>query len=886
MLPESLTGSYKRYKEDTKLFVTWLHKKALSYGYKAPDSRCATVEDEDDSGAAGPMFAKDEHQSGLRTLSTKELISQARTVADCVNPKIELPAVVQSLLYQAIPARKRCAAWFHRGSSDGVSADVKKSNDAHEHFIKVLEIVFDVLEPRFEISDSVKPPPSPTAQAGNRFAQLEVEDISQETLDSTPSVPAYKPKEKSPTASNDEYELELSFESDLQFIVYCLYEDLHNLEDFLVKTWSEVRDGTLGGRTAAFLTNISLELVRNIEEDIIALSPARFSQNSYRSITGIIYSVPDFKLPGSVFTPDSLPQGSRVEGFIYQPAFQLLEKYRSYIRLTKDSFSVAPKELQYLLQPDLMPLTTDWKMDDIIITQMLLDLEFKFGVEMGKNNADKARAAGWLPQITEGYRHFTAHYDEITVAFDKILHDGQVCIAAVFGAQVILGIHKVLHGKVSGAYRDLRLRGAIAEKTVAIEWSWDRRYEKRHGLVPYRHELEKEWASEAAVFDAVSASYTIKTVIKENSLVGFKQIFQGEAGKAPQSRSQLVEEMYNRGILSSSSLVPSKSPSFYYTHNPVYSGVESLKLSIDMEQVGVGISNGVCSVSAVSHLYNALRQKGMVKGHWVALDAVIDAHIGKLFMGSRPITASQMVNRLYLCMKLPAAALAKTYRGEKPNFKKLVRRSTEDVFALSDVSAQLMTYLQGEQSAERLVCNVARLLGKIGKETSVQQACLVNVELLEAIKSSVQASLLRTDLDLIPVTRQCITLLQRIREAFKSKLGIEYQFGGLDISTLVRQSSNVMVTEIFYDAFCREVNESRFPGSRQNKVRSKLPSSYGEDGKMLSIAAEVFQNFLAEVDVPITAEPFDVSATSLCPAAYQPSRKTLDHWKKIMETFS
>ena len=61
MLPESLTGSYKRYKEDTKFFVTWLHKKAISCGYKAPDSRCATVEDEDESGDAGPMFAKDEH---------------------------------------------------------------------------------------------------------------------------------------------------------------------------------------------------------------------------------------------------------------------------------------------------------------------------------------------------------------------------------------------------------------------------------------------------------------------------------------------------------------------------------------------------------------------------------------------------------------------------------------------------------------------------------------------------------------------------------------------------------------------------------------------------------------------------------------------------------
>ena len=262
------------------------------------------------------------------------------------DPKIEVPAAVQSLLYQAIQARKRCAAWIHRVSSEGVSADVKKSNDAHEHFIKVLEIIFHVLEPRFEIIDSVHPPSSTTAPSSNRFEQLEVKDISQETLDSIPSVPAYRPKEDSSTTSNDEYELEPAFESDLQFIVYCAYEDLHNLEKFLFKIWSEVKEGSLEPRTAALITNISLRLVRNIEDDVIALSPARFSQNSHRSITGIIHLVPEFKIPGPGpgFTHDMLPISSKVEDFTYQPSSQLLEKYRLYFRHVEDSFAVAPIE--------------------------------------------------------------------------------------------------------------------------------------------------------------------------------------------------------------------------------------------------------------------------------------------------------------------------------------------------------------------------------------------------------------------------------------------------------------------------------------------------------------------------------------------------------------
>ena len=275
-----------------------------------------------------------------------EIIDSVHPPSSNFDPKIEVPAAVQSLLYQAIQARKRCAAWIHRVSSEGVSADVKKSNDAHEHFIKVLEIIFHVLEPRFEIIDSVHPPSSTTAPSSNRFEQLEVEDISQETLDSIPSVPAYRPKEESSTTSNDEYELEPAFESDLQFIVYCAYEDLLNLEKFLFKIWSEVKEGSLEPRTAALITNISLRLVRNIEDDVIALSPARFSQNSHRSITGIIHLVPKFKIPspGPSFTHDMLPISSKVEDFTYQPSSQLLEKYRLYFRHVEDSFAVAPIE--------------------------------------------------------------------------------------------------------------------------------------------------------------------------------------------------------------------------------------------------------------------------------------------------------------------------------------------------------------------------------------------------------------------------------------------------------------------------------------------------------------------------------------------------------------
>ncbi|CZT47854.1 uncharacterized protein RSE6_08472 [Rhynchosporium secalis] len=193
-------------------------------------------------------------------------------------------------------------------------------------------------------------------------------------------------------------------------------------------------------------------------------------------------------------------------------------------------------------------------------------------------------------------------------------------------------------------------------------------------------------------------------MIRENSMIFFKHNFQEtSAFKNPENLHGLIEKMHKNGVMKSSILVPSKCESFYYSHKPVYSGLESLKLSFGMENVVVGAANAFCAVSAVSPLYNALQQQNMLKGHWRDLDNIITANISEIFRGSLPVTAKQMVNRLYLCMKIPVAAFSETYRGAKPNFNHLIGRDSEETIQASSVSTHLSWYLQGEDSAERFV---------------------------------------------------------------------------------------------------------------------------------------------------------------------------------------
>ncbi|CZT11324.1 uncharacterized protein RAG0_15496 [Rhynchosporium agropyri] len=132
-------------------------------------------------------------------------------------------------------------------------------------------------------------------------------------------------------------------------------------------------------------------------------------------------------------------------------------------------------------------------------------------------------------------------------------------------------------------------------------------------------------------------------------MIFFKNNFQEtSAFKNPENLHGLIEKMHKKGVMKSSTLVPSKCESFCYSHKPVYSGLESLNLSFGMENVVVGVANSFCAVSAASPLYNALQQQNMLKGYWRDLDNIIAANVSEIFRGSLPVTAKQMVNRLYL----------------------------------------------------------------------------------------------------------------------------------------------------------------------------------------------------------------------------------------------
>lgn len=272
MLPEFLASSYRRYKEDTALFTTWLAKAAASSGYKprttkrrdpvevGPPKPVATANGSETTkvlasapNAPGRMKGKDrkaaknaadgikkltdEHNEAPTpttvkyTITTEELLRQAAAVTEArAKSRVEMPASLRSVVQRAIRARQRCSQWFQRSGVQNQHADKQ-----HLHFIGVLEQSLKILEPCLEMDGVVldhqkqdETSPEKTASIGNRFTALQVEESPDvDPFEVTEVVAAINVPSKTKTSKGKpevavyELEEEDKFDEDLAFIIFC-----------------------------------------------------------------------------------------------------------------------------------------------------------------------------------------------------------------------------------------------------------------------------------------------------------------------------------------------------------------------------------------------------------------------------------------------------------------------------------------------------------------------------------------------------------------------------------------------------------------------------------------------------------------------------------------
>lgn len=287
------------------------------------------------------------------TIKTHELLRQAEVVSK--NAKIKIPDAIVHVVSRAIKARRRCAAWFQKTGLDN-----GHSNEGHAHFIEVLEKAMGILKPDFETSNSqgktdkvaetqataTKSKARSTAHdlsgLSNRFSNLDVEDTeglvdTETTIQSLSSTVAGKSAQKTaPPKAVDIYELEYDDSFDRLFDVFCFFEDLHRLQDFLTDTWRKYKTFEIDLLSVSLTTNAALDIIRREEEAVMNFVFPHSSQLDYTKLAACVFFAESLTMPGgpgAMMSPKESLRITPFDNFIYLPTARTLMKCQPFFKL-------------------------------------------------------------------------------------------------------------------------------------------------------------------------------------------------------------------------------------------------------------------------------------------------------------------------------------------------------------------------------------------------------------------------------------------------------------------------------------------------------------------------------------------------------------------------
>ncbi|KAL9011045.1 MAG: hypothetical protein Q9173_004081 [Seirophora scorigena] len=508
MLPDFLAGSYKRYKQDTALFTTWLAKAAASVGYKpdftkrTPSVSPAAVETPEVPKASIRLKGKDrkaaKHAAEKAkktiadnvessapstvkyTITTGDLLHQAEAVTKShVKSRIKMPATLRAVVERAIRARQRCSEWFRKSNVRNVYADKQ-----HAHFIEILEQSLRILEPCVEADDAASLHPKQaaslpdTASLTNRFSLLNVEespDVDPAEVSTVAAAVNVATKSKAskgePEIAVYELEGEDEFDEELAFVIFCFFEDLHRTQDFVKELWRKYKARKCDLHTAAITTNAAFDLVRQAEEDLISQAPKLFNRKrSYESIAIIVFYADAFQQSFCPETRLNTNESLRVtpfDDFIYLSTAKILMKFTFLADLPADCqlpypMPLPPLRFSYISRPELLgtPEMDRKEQEDLALSRLIMDRQIW-------NIWKKEGSQRFIPPPPE---------DEFSESLDKLTTKGVLSVALVFEARIFLDIQDIMGNDVKRGHQDLLQATTTIDQIMnlkVVNGEWD-----------------------------------------------------------------------------------------------------------------------------------------------------------------------------------------------------------------------------------------------------------------------------------------------------------------------------------------------------------------------------------------------------------------------------
>lgn len=330
------------------------------------------------------------------------------------------------------------------------------SNEGHQQFIGVLEQTLAIIDRKNEGKTQADKNGKTTEEdkdswqeLTNRFQHLKFEEL--------PDI-----EEAEASAELEVFELEeKSEEVRMSLMIFCFFEDLHRIQDFLHNVWKGYKAGEVNLITASWVTNAAIDLVRQNEKEIVGAAPSIFSgKRSYDTIAIVIFYAHAFQHgqdPEAKLASNISLEPTPFDNFIYLSTAKILMKFDYISTLptgTPYPLPIFPMRLAFVSRPELLgtPYMNKKEKEDELLSQLIIDLALKDTMDKG------VREGGLMKEPPPAE-------DEFSYGLRKLREKGAINVWMVFAARIFLDLHEILGKNINRGRDDQK---AIAKKIDAV----------------------------------------------------------------------------------------------------------------------------------------------------------------------------------------------------------------------------------------------------------------------------------------------------------------------------------------------------------------------------------------------------------------------------------
>lgn len=702
---------------------------------------------------------------------------------------------MQRSLQRAILHRQEVSDWHSKNQR---SAEDERLTNTHKFFTSVLVRIRESLRPHFELQAELLPHAT--------VSTFKQDSTPENTKANATRMAEADSKSEIPSASEDTcttvYEFDNSKNEDTLVKLWSLFDTGGRYTEFLIKLWTMYVEKTLSLKTVATVTKLVFQMIKKSEDNLIATAPELFDgagEHSYRAIH-------DFLCKKFLMT-DSMKKAM----YLYEALFLV----RTYGMSSHTAMSC--ERLSTKVESNLY--NKGQEENEEFIAKMMLDLNhYRLLYEN----------PSFLQEVS--IKQMSPYLDPVTASLTQMAGRG-VSFAAIHAAHSLLEIWKLLGDDIKVAYLQLRQAGAEAKHTLSTSIDWKRLiFELKRNAV--KKETMPLWHAQNAMEVAATTVGYIRYGIEENIVASTRQSLANCPSHASDAQCKCcdgtAEERQPGRIWSS------KDTTFYNDHNPVYCGLESVRLMLTMEKAGIALLDGEALVSITCHLYNAVKQNNNgTKLSWPTLEALMEDFKSELFMGSYPTTPDTIMKRFYLCGGAKASVFSPTVRASE--LEKLQKLRFHCIFKQSDLSLCLERFLEDNATAEELL-HAARIT-RSKKVTRPVINGRDSMETLLDFAKDLEAALPSISHNYIKIREQCCILFQEIRKVLETDLEDDIIFANY----LIQRACGV-------DVFASEP-------SRKNK-------SVPAEKELMKTLVTVFESFLKRISNQDTVAPFSIESVS------------------------